>query len=268
MNKKDYDPHLLYHSINLTSELKYAIPLKTVYTIVEQAYKTIGNIPENDLLDILKTLSTLQITKAENNSNDENTTEDDMKDRIKEILKTLGDNIDVEILNMILKGEKKLEDVMNKKQIIAWKIMFNSKDNHFYPNMDAIRALWLSSCMIAVHNLRQKAEYVKLEQVAKNSIERQMRIEKNKDLHMRKIRTPLDQLEKQLKKMEEAERKLRLYIGHMQGYDKDLDRDGGRGIDMTTGFIVDYDDIYIADKIHGSILIDKDNDGIDLEDIK
>jgi hypothetical protein len=54
----------------------------------------------------------------------------------------------------------------------------------------------------------------------------------------------------------------------MQGYDRDRDRDGSRGIDISTGEIIDFGDIFIADKEHGAILEDRMNDGIDREDIK
>ena len=63
--------------------------------------------------------------------------------------------------------------------------------------------------------------------------------------------------------------KLRLYIGHMQGYDRDRDHDGSRAMDPTTGYVVDYEDAYITDKIHsGAILEDIDNDGIEIAEIK
>ena len=62
--------------------------------------------------------------------------------------------------------------------------------------------------------------------------------------------------------------KLKLYIAHMQGYDRDRDRDGSRGIDMSTGEIIDFGDIFIADKEHGSFIDDRTNDGRDRADIK
>ena len=67
--------------------------------------------------------------------------------------------------------------------------------------------------------------------------------------------------------LEQKRNKLRLYIAHMQGYDRDRDRDGGRGIDMTTGVVIDFGDIYIADKSNGAIIEDIDRDGIDIRDI-
>ena len=53
----------------------------------------------------------------------------------------------------------------------------------------------------------------------------------------------------------------------MQGYDRDRDRDGGRGVDMTTGEIIDFGDIYIADKEHGCFINDIERDGIDMRDL-
>ena len=50
--------------------------------------------------------------------------------------------------------------------------------------------------------------------------------------------------------------------------DRDLDRDGGRGIDMNTGYVIDFGDIYIADKSHGGVIEDIERDGIDMGDIK
>ena len=68
--------------------------------------------------------------------------------------------------------------------------------------------------------------------------------------------------------LEQKRRKLKLYIAHMQGYDRDRDRDGGRGINMVTGEIIDWGDIFIADKEHGAVLEDQNRDGIDRIDIR
>ena len=54
---------------------------------------------------------------------------------------------------------------------------------------------------------------------------------------------------KKNKTLEEKLRKLRLMIAHLQGYDRDRDGDGERGVDPETGYIRDFDDVFMANNL-------------------
>ena len=53
-NLKKYDPHLLYHAINITVELRYKVPMQKVYEIIEAAEEHNKNsddkITSNDII--------------------------------------------------------------------------------------------------------------------------------------------------------------------------------------------------------------------------
>ena len=57
---EQYDPHILYHAINLTVELEYKVPMKKIYKILEkveeQNKKNETKISPQEVLELLQTL--------------------------------------------------------------------------------------------------------------------------------------------------------------------------------------------------------------------
>ena len=268
--KQEYDPHLLYHAINITVELEYKIPMQKVYDILvvveKNNKKSVDKISPKDVLILLETLGK---NLEEDVLNDENGSEDSLQSKIKELLRLMGCELSDHELNKILKGEITLDSALSKRAKAIWLIVFEQDDHGKYkPNKEMVDHMLFSAAWIANESVELKMQ---------NSIEH-YRIQRVEQLYRNNpvLRKSLQEqiLEKTEKEkndpavLEKKRNKLRLYIAHMQGYDRDRDRDGGRGVDMTTGHVIDFGDIYIADKSHGSVIEDVDRDGIDMSDIK
>lgn len=275
LTKQVYDPHLLYHAINITVELEYKVPMQKIYNIlelVEQSNeKSVEKISPQDVLLLLQTLgNNLEDTILSDDPPDGN---NNLQAKIKELLRLLGCSLSDQELNKILKGELSLDDALPKKAKVAWMLIFNKGDDgRSRPIKDMVEHMLWCSQAIAVESVELRI------QRSMENYRRDQRDQKEKPQLQNNIRTitkgnsikMVDRVEKERNDpilLEKKRNKLRLYIAHMQGYDRDRDRDGGRGVDMTTGFVIDFGDIYIADKTHGNIIEDRDRDGIDMRDI-
>ena len=269
------DPHLLYHAINLTVELKYAIPVKKIYKLLVaiQKHSPENEITSTDVLQVLQILK-LQINKKAF-SDETNEPPTSLKEKIKSILRLLGVELENNELNRILNGQIKVEDALPKYAQKAWYMIFDidSASGKARPVEYVVDHLLLFSEELAVSEMEQKLQY---QREQRQLFVIQSRMNQNYyDFLTQEEKKQLDIKDQQIHSKEESPReleeklvKLRLYIAHMQGYDRDLDRDGTRGIDLSTGYVVDYDDAYIEDKRHGCVIEDKEYDGIDLEDLK
>jgi hypothetical protein len=270
IEKKTYDPHLLYHAINITVDLEYKVPMQRVYDILEILDENKEGSDElqvdpKEVETLINTLGSALENSLLTNDPDENT---NLQSKIKELLRLLGCVLSDQELNQILKGELSLDDVLPKHAKTAWIMIFKrGKDGKYRPNKEIVDHMLLCSQTWAMENLEMKIQrnlidqtYQKREQLRSGPVV----------LQKGENHKTISQKEKEKNDpiiLEKKRNKLRLYIAHMQGYDRDRDRDGGRGIDMTTGLVIDFGDIYIADKSHGSVIEDHNRDGIDLADI-
>ena len=61
VKKQVYDPHLLYHAINITVELEYKVPMQRIYDILvvveRNNEKLVDKITPNEVLELLKELT-------------------------------------------------------------------------------------------------------------------------------------------------------------------------------------------------------------------
>lgn len=263
--KQTYDPHLLYHAINITVELEYKIPMQKVYDILALIDKTnkqaINKIQPSDVLNVLKKLGT-SIENADVDDKPSDATS--LQEKIKELLRLLGCELSDCELNKILKGELSLDEVLSKDAKTAWLIIFDKgEDGKMRPVRELVDHMTMCSHIIALENIEQKIQ---------RNMERYTINKRNgpdRTIPMYGNMKVLHKKEKELNDpvlLEKKRNKLRLYIAHMQGYDRDRDRDGGRGVDMTTGYVIDFGDIYIADK-YSNVIEDIGRDGIDLCDL-
>lgn len=270
---EEYDPHILYQAINLTVELEYKIPMKRAYKILEKVEahnkKSEKKISLQEVLDLMQSLGdSLEVTIDSENEEDKPSDGTSLQEKIKELLRLLGCHLTDAELNKILKGEVSLDDALSKKAKAAWMLIFDvDEKGKSRPNKDLVEQMMLCTQMIALENIEMK--------IQRQLIDRQIH-ERERDYSEGLLRKSdnlktLFTVEKERNDplvLDRKRQKLKLYIAHMQGYDRDRDRDGGRGIDMTTGEIIDFGDIYIADKEHGSIIVDIEHDGIDIADIR
>lgn len=270
---EEYDPHILYQAINLTVELEYKIPMKRAYKILEKVEahnkKSDKKISLQEVLELMKSLGdSLEVTIDSENEEDKPSDGTSLQEKIKELLRLLGCHLTDAELNKILKGEVSLDDALSKKAKAAWMLIFDvDEKGKSRPNKDLVEQMMLCTQMIALENIEMK--------IQRQLIDRQIH-ERERDYSEGLLRKSdnlktLFTVEKERNDplvLDRKRQKLKLYIAHMQGYDRDRDRDGGRGIDMTTGEIIDFGDIYIADKEHGSIIVDIEHDGIDIADIR
>ena len=269
--KQVYDPHLLYHAINITVELEYKVPMQKIYNILEMVestnQKNVDKITPQEVLDILKVLGNNLESSV---LTDEPCDGDSMQSKIKELLRLLGCLLSDQELNKILKGELSIDEALSKQGKLVWSMIFDRDDNGRYrPNREMVNHMSWCSQIIALENVETRiqriAENRHRDQREKPHLGGELMVQKYnnpKTIH----RVEREQNDPVL--LEQKRNKLRLYIAHMQGYDRDLDRDGGRGIDMNTGYVIDFGDIYIADKSHGGVIEDIERDGIDMGDIK
>lgn len=269
---KEYDPHILYNAINLTVELRYKVPMQRIYKILEiiekQNETNIDKITISDMVELLETLgSSFERHVAETDeppSDDEN-----LQSKIKELLRMLGCYLTDQELNKILKGEISLDDALSGKAKLVWKAIFHKDDKgKFHPNKEIVDQMLSCMRLIAFENVELKIQYgLENYSIQKQQQRSRDNLELSRGINLKTLYRKEPQKETLLD-LEKKRNKLRLYIAHMQGYDRDRDRDGGRGVDMTTGIIVDFGDIYIADKSHGSIIEDRERNGIDIADIR
>jgi hypothetical protein len=276
LSKPVYDPHLLYHAINITVELEYKVPMQKIYNLLELVDKSnennVNKITPQEVLSLLQTLgNSLEDSVLTDDPPDGNNT--NLQAKIKELLRLLGCELTDKELNKILKGELALEDALSKQARIAWMLIFDKdNDGRSRPSKDMVEHMLWCSQIIALENVeldiqrsmqnyhKEQKEYNAKPQLQSN----EKIIQKHGNL---KVSNKLEKERYDPIELEKKRNKLRLYIAHMQGYDRDRDRDGGRGVDMTTGVIIDFGDIYIADKSHGSAIEDIEHDGIDMKDI-
>jgi hypothetical protein len=262
--EQTYDPHLLYHAINITVELEYKVPMQKVYKIlalVEESNKNdIHKVQPNEVLELLKLLGDkledCALTDSPPNGNN-------LQAKIKELLRLLGCTLSDAELNKILKGEVSLDQALSKQARRAWITIFDlSKDGRYRPNKEIVENMLICSQALALESIELKIQRAMEDRQLQHKTQQQrlvIAMDKSARVHEKERYDPVE--------LDRKRAKLKLYIAHMQGYDRDRDRDGGRGIDMTTGEVIDFEDIYIADKTHGSIIDDIERDGIDLSDI-
>ena len=262
---KQLDPHLMYYAINITVELKYTVSTQLIYNVLERMEKQSKRKADaammNGVVDMLKSLG----GKLESTVLTEEPYEcKSLQEKIKELLRLLGCTLSPEELNQILKGTLTIEGVLSKKAQQLWMLIFDLDDkNHYRPNPELVDNLIWCVKEYAMATLDIKLEKAmreyQISRVKKDRYENAMQARVLKE-RQKAYETPVE--------LEQKRRKLKLYIAHMQGYDRDRDRDGGRGINMVTGEIIDWGDIFIADKEHGAVIEDQNRDGIDRIDIR
>ena len=263
MIKQEYDPHLLYHAINMTVELEYKVPMQKIYNILalveDSNQRDVYKVKPSEVLELLKTLG----RKLENSVlDDDPPSGSSLQEKIKELLRLLGCTLSDQELNKILKGELDIDQVLSKQAKSAWITIFDlGKDGKYRPNKEIVENVMICSQAIAL-------ESVEL-QIQRAMEDRQMlrKTRQHNILYQDKTVRRQEREKYDPVVLDKKRAKLKLYIAHMQGYDRDRDRDGGLGIDMTTGEIIDHGDVYIADKEHGSVIHDVGRDGIDMADI-
>ena len=86
---KEYDPHLLYHAINITVELKYNVPMQNVYNLLDlfaQKGMDIDKLPQEKIISTISALG----KGLENTVLDEDNTSDctSLQVKIKELLRS------------------------------------------------------------------------------------------------------------------------------------------------------------------------------------
>jgi hypothetical protein len=267
MTQQAYDPHLLYHAINITVELEYKVPMQKIYKILEiveaNNKKNINKISPQDVLQLLTLLGDRLESSVLDDEPSDNT---NLQAKIKELLRLLGCVLSDQELNQILKGELSLDAALSKQAKAAWLMVFNiDEDGKMRPNKEIVDHMLMCAQTIAIENVEIKIQRNIIEAKNMEKTDKRTPIMLAKNENMKTLhRAEREKSDPVL--LEKKRNKLRLYIAHMQGYDRDRDRDGGRGIDMTTGYVIDFGDIYIADK-HASTIEDIGRDGIDLCDL-
>lgn len=272
----EYDPHLLYQAINITVELEYHVSMKLVYRILlTLSERRKPDEPEPSIDDLIKLVKAMY-TAIDSEGIDIGEVNQDLKAKIKLILKMLNCEMSNEDLNKILRGQVSINDALTKEAQLAWKLIFDKDDNgRAKPVNESINWLFILAEDFTVGKiLEQKNQnYLKhCEAEKRKQIDFEQHAARNaRTIHIRekdRERNSVNYL-KENETLDEKLRKLRLYLGHIQGYDRDLDGDGERGMDPVTGEIRDYGDIFLADKRYsGAIVQDLDHDGLDIEDIK
>ena len=271
--KKVYDPHLLYYAINITVELQYQLPMQRVYDVLDMIddENRLHMMKPDDLIKLFNTLGTNlenKIMDADDDTKvDENTS---LQEKIKELLRILGCELTDQELNKILKGELSIEKALSIQAQTAWNMIFRKRDDGRYsPNKEMVDQLLICTQLVAQERVENKIQrYLQNYKIRNENQKNQIDglLMQNRSVKMLNHQENEREIEDP-HVLEQKRNKLRLYIAHMQGYDRDRDRDGGRGVDMTTGYVIDFEDIYIADKEHGSVIQDIDHDGIDIGDI-
>ena len=246
--KNGYDPHLLYQAINVTVELQYTVPMTLIYNLLLKL--KIKNKPgqkEPTIDEMVKLLSLLGTSLQEDaTSIDIVDVDQDLQTKIKYVLKLTKCNLTPQELNKILKGQISIKDVLNKEAQLAWSIMFDEKDGKYVPS--AQNTSWLLN-ITQEHALGQM-----LKEYNQNCFKYAQAQAKHLDNKAANVKTDRARKEAVVymnrnKTLEEKLRKVRLLIAHLQGYDRDRDGDGERGVDPETGYIRDFEDVFMADTL-------------------
>lgn len=270
MVRTEYDPHILYISINITVEMEYQVPLNRVYPIVEAASKRAGfKGTEKDVSNLINVIKKLGLD-IQNIADDEESQVDNnesLKDKIRRMLEALGCQLSDAELNAILRGDIAIEEALTKDAQILWRLIFVKKGDRTVPDQDIVNCLDILSEEYALENLyiTKEKQMLRLKEMNDFQYKQDRNNIKVSSLSQHSILKQTQDVESLSKKIA----KLKLYVAHMQGYDRDLDHDGEYGIDPETGEIRDFECIYLADKRYsGAVIDDKERDGIDVEDIK
>lgn len=267
VKKQVYDPHLLYHAINITVELEYKVPMQRIYDILvvveRNNEKLVDKITPNEVLELLKELG-----DALENSIMEDTTSTDgstnLQAKIKELLRLLGCELSDAELNQILKGEMSLDDALSRQARLAWMIIFDiDEDGKSRPDKEIVEHMLLCAETIALETVDLKIQRLAIDNDIRTRQRNGSAVLTKSDNIKTIYRAEAARLDPAV--LEQKRNKLRLYIAHMQGYDRDRDRDGGRGVDMTTGIVIDFGDIFIADK---GALMEMERNNIEIADIR
>lgn len=253
--KSGYDPHLLYQAINITVELQYTVPMTLIYNLLlKLKIKRKNGEKEPTINEVVRLLNLISDTMNEDSSLMEiEDTEQDLQTKIKYMLKLTKCKLSPQDLNKILKGQLSIKDVLNKEAQLAWSIMFEEQNGRYTPDSRSVS--WLLD-IAQEHVMGQMLkEYnnncYKYAQ-AKEYKQTDSRFSANAKTE-RSQEDPVVFLEKN-KSLEEKLRKLRLFIAHIQGYDRDRDGDGERGVDPETGYIRDFDDVFMANNLFDDII--------------
>lgn len=248
--KNGYDPHLLYQAINITVELQYTVPMTLIYNLLlKLKIKRRHGEKEPTIDEVVRLLALIGDTIQEDSSLMEiEDTEQDLQTKIKYMLKLTKCKLSPQELNRILKGQLSIKDVLHKEAQLAWSIMFEEKEGRYIP--DARSVSWLlditqehvmGQMLKEYNNNCFKYAQAKEKRHSNYAVHANTKTERAKE-------DPIVFLEKN-KSLEEKLRKLRLVIAHLQGYDRDRDGDGERGIDPETGYIRDFDDVFMANNL-------------------
>lgn len=274
--EREYDPHLLYKAINITVELEYQVPMTLVYKIIEKLHKrkkkNEKDLTEKELIELVRVMGLSLQDKIDKFEDDtKKSGKPDLKTKIKQILSLLNCELSNAELNSILKGEISIEDVLNKQAQIAWRMIFEiGEDGKSKPDQEMVNWMNIIAEDLAIENLHEcrRRLMLKINEKHKQMNDFEISDGYNIKISQGSNKTYLN-MDNKLKEMDKKLRKLKLYIAHLQGYDRSLDHDGERGVDPETGEIRDFGDIYLADKRYsGAIIEDIEYDGIDIEDIK
>ena len=267
----NYDPHLLYQAINITVELEYHIPFKLIYNILANLQEKMNPGEKepsiNEMVKLVKTMATF----VDSNGVESEDMPDNLKSKIKLILSMLGCDLGNDELNKILRGDIAVEDILNKESQLAWKLIFKKDENErYHPSQECVNWLLLLAEDYTFGVMLDKYTrncYEQKDYDRKLSRDGLHNIDNYKTARYHENRVPEYVIENL--SLEKKMRNLKIYLGRMQGYDIDRDGDGQRGMDPETGEIIDFDDIFITDKIFGGAVIeDLNHNGLDLEDIK
>lgn len=248
--KNGYDPHLLYQAINITVELQYTVPMTLIYNLLlKLKLKRRDGEREPSIDEVVKLLALIGDTIQEDSSLMEiEDTEQDLQTKIKYMLKLTKCQLSPQDLNKILKGQLSIKDVLSKEAQLAWHIMFEEKEGRYLP--DARSVSWLLD-ITQEHAMGQM-----LKEYNNNCFKYAQTQEKHHSRNIRSVNVKMERTEeepsvllKKNKTLEEKLRKLRLMIAHLQGYDRDRDGDGERGVDPETGYIRDFDDVFMANNL-------------------
>ena len=248
--KNGYDPHLLYQAINITVELQYTVPMTLIYNLLlKLKLKRKAGEKEPTIDEVTKLLTLIGDTIQDDSSLMEiEDTEQDLQTRIKYMLKLTNCTLSPQDLNRILRGQLSIKDVLNKEAQLAWEIMFEEKDGRYIPDSRSVS--WLLDIT------QEQAMGQMLKEYNNNCFKYAQAQERHLDgkhTHTnvkieRATNEPSVFMERN-KTIEEKLRKLRLYIAHLQGYDRDRDGDGERGVDPETGYVRDFDDVFMANNL-------------------
>ena len=272
------DPEIFMKAMSFSSDLFHFIPTQVLYDLLlaiqEQDEKRAEGIEEagegsegTDKKKLKQLLIELGIA-LENQSQNLQIGQKTIQQKIHELLSLLKSDLSNQELNQVLKGEKKPKEVLSQSACILWDLMFYTNQNNVQvPNPKIIDMVTRSSVEYAISDLKQHQDReIRRAPAAyetEHEIKDRIRMAEQREEWMREHnyeehpwtanppkyeREQLDTTRSDLDPIVIAKKlsALKVYVATMQGYDRDWDHDGGRGIDMQTGEIVDYDDVRAA----------------------